>query len=413
MGAAFNFDPRLFINQPFITCPSCGADEFGVLTVHANSFMRRCRACWHDQIYPLPPVRKTIIYLDQFVISGILRVREKTAKPDADAFYIALYNKLVRLLKLQAIVCPYSEAHILESDVHSNPKGLRASYRAFGEGVSFESFDDIRRTQVMARLDRWLNNDATPIPIDRGDVLQGQEVDIWTEPFDISVELPSIPGTTDKLRAWRSQSHSGLVDVFNNTWKVEPHQTWEYWRDQEAASWGRLIIPIYKRELLRWTGILEGIVQPMPHETEPHHFVTLIGDIVDRIIEAGCPAVHAVEAAFRFLMTAIADTPFRQIAGSIYACIAKKAPAQVKPPTQGFHNDVDVMSCVLPYCDAMFMDNEMAAYWREIQGTASRRVPFATRVFSLSSKDRFLAYLDDLEQAVSDEQRRITSEIYP
>ena len=54
------------------------------------------------------------------------------------------------------------------------------------------------------------------------------------------------------------------------------------------------------------------------------------------------------------------------------------------------------MSCLLPYCDAMFIDKEIATYWREIQGTPSRRLPFETRVFSLSNKVELLAYLDEL-----------------
>ena len=150
----------------------------------------------------------------------------------------------------------------------------------------------------------------------------------------------------------------------------------------------------------------------MPHEDEPHHFVTLIHDIADRIEEAGCPPAQKLETALRFLKEATGDTPFRQIAGSIYACIAKKAAAQKKPPTQGFHNDVDVMSCILPYCDAMFMDREMAAYWREIQGTPSRRLPFETKLFSLFTKAEFLAYLDQLEQSVPERQSRLAREIY-
>jgi hypothetical protein len=60
----------------------------------------------------------------------------------------------------------------------------------------------------------------------------------------------------------------------------------------------------------------------------------------------------------------------------------------------------------------MFMDKEMAAYWREIQGTPSRRLPFRTRVFSLPSKNEFLAYLDELERAVPAHQRRLATEAY-
>jgi hypothetical protein len=412
MGAALNLDLRLLIDGPFIMCPSCGKQEFGVLSVHADCFDRRCRSCLHDESYGLPQVRKKIIYLDQFVVSAFMRVRQKTAKPSSDAFYIALYEKLSFLRRLQAIACPYSEAHLLESDVHSDPTALRDAYEAFAEGVRFASFDEIRHTQVMRRLERWLSRDTAPISIERDDALEGEPLDIWTERFRISVILPQRPALTNVIRSWRSESHKALVDVFMNTWKAEPDQPWEYWRDREAASWGRLIIPIYKRELLRWTGILEGRIEPKPHETEPHHFVVLIHAIADRIEQAGCPPAHRLESALRFLKEATGDTPFRQIAASFYASTAKKAAAQVKPPTQGFNNDIDVMSCLLPYCDAMFTDNEMANFWREIQGTPTRRLPFRTEVFSLSRKEEFLSYLDQLERAVPDEQRRIASGIY-
>ncbi len=155
-----------------------------------------------------------------------------------------------------------------------------------------------------------------------------------------------------------------------------------------------------------------GRIEPKPHEAEPHHFVVLIHAIADRIEQAGCPPAHRLESALRFLKEATGDTPFRQIAASFYASTAKKAAAQVKPPTQGFNNDIDVMSCLLPYCDAMFTDNEMANFWREIQGTPTRCLPFRTEVFSLSRKEEFLSYLDQLERAVPDEQRRIASGIY-
>jgi hypothetical protein len=95
------------------------------------------------------------------------------------------------------------------------------------------------------------------------------------------------------------------------------------------------------------------------------------------------------------------QTPAVSISSSIYACLAKKAPTQNRPPTRGFSNDLDVISCLLPYCDAMFLDRECANYWREIQGTPTRRFPYATRVFSMAHNDAFLDYLDELEKGVS------------
>jgi hypothetical protein len=67
------FDPRDFISSPFKTCPECGHDAFGVLTIGKDSYSRRCRDCWHMvRRIPLPPVRKKIIYLDRYVVSNLV-----------------------------------------------------------------------------------------------------------------------------------------------------------------------------------------------------------------------------------------------------------------------------------------------------------------------------------------------------
>jgi hypothetical protein len=36
-------DPREFISGPFRKCPKCGAEQFGVLMVSGNLYVRRCR----------------------------------------------------------------------------------------------------------------------------------------------------------------------------------------------------------------------------------------------------------------------------------------------------------------------------------------------------------------------------------
>ena len=120
-----------------------------------------------------------------------------------------------------------------------------------------------------------------------------------------------------------------------------------------------------------------------------------------------------MKATVAFMHTQpITTAPFIQISRAMYACLAKKAATQVKPPTPGFFNDIDFMSCLLPYCDAMFVDRECSTYWREIQNSPTRRLPYTTKVFSLATKAEFLAYLDQLDAAVPAEQRRLAHEVY-
>jgi hypothetical protein len=69
-----------------------------------------------------------------------------------------------------------------------------------------------------------------------------------------------------------------------------------------------------------------------------------------------------------FLMQgAINEVPFNRIAAAMYASLAAKAAAgQKEIPNQGTATDIDIVSTLLPYCDAMFVDNKCRALLRDI-----------------------------------------------
>src|ERR1022692_4901045 len=114
------FDPRGLISPPWRTCPACGKDKFGVGVVSGQRLMRRCRDCWHKQYYRLPELRKKIIYLDQFVISNLMKLKNPATRGHAavaaDPFWRELHDLLFQLRQLQMICCPDSGSHVQESD---------------------------------------------------------------------------------------------------------------------------------------------------------------------------------------------------------------------------------------------------------------------------------------------------------
>jgi hypothetical protein len=57
--------------------------------------------------------------------------------------------------------------------------------------------------------------------------------------------------------------------------------------------------------------------------------------------------------------------------------------------------DVQLISTVLPYCDAIFVDNEFARYLAEKD--VRDRLGYDTKVFSSRSGKEFLSYLDEIE----------------
>jgi hypothetical protein len=118
-------DPKIFINPPYIKCPKCGKNSFGILGIYDNHYCRRCRECFYPKgdepyvRYPLPKLKKKIIYIDQFAISNMMKALNPETKAykkgTIKKFWLTLFEKLDKLSKLQLIVCPYSESHRYES----------------------------------------------------------------------------------------------------------------------------------------------------------------------------------------------------------------------------------------------------------------------------------------------------------
>jgi hypothetical protein len=66
-------DPRDFIMKPYLRCPKCGAQEYGVLGVGDTRCQCRCRVCRHTGTVYLPDIKKKIIYIDQLALSNIMK----------------------------------------------------------------------------------------------------------------------------------------------------------------------------------------------------------------------------------------------------------------------------------------------------------------------------------------------------
>jgi hypothetical protein len=108
---------------------------------------------------------------------------------------------------------------------------------------------------------------------------------------------------------------------------------------------------------------------------------------------------------------AMNDAPFNIIASSMYASLAQKAAAgQKEVPNQGMFTDVNIVSTLLPYCDAMFMDNGCRALFQDIP--REHKLPFTCRVFSPNTGGDFLGYLREIRDSASPEHLKLISDVY-
>ncbi len=154
------FDPRDMIMPPFKTCSKCGKAEFGVHGIHGDRVLRRCRDCWYSHNVPLPPLRKKIIYLDQFVIREFAKLKNPQARGHervrANPFWQEVYDLLFQLCQLQMICCPDSWSHQQESRISAINADLKKMYENLSGGITFEAFDGIKSLQIAELARSWV-----------------------------------------------------------------------------------------------------------------------------------------------------------------------------------------------------------------------------------------------------------------
>src|SRR5271167_2389848 len=110
--------------------------------------------------------------------------------------------------------------------------------------------------------------------------------------------------------------------------------------------------------------------------------------------EVGKEQGNAKLAEF-FKSGAINEAPFNLIGAAMYASLAAKAAAgQKEIPNQGTATDINILSTLLPYCDAMFVDNKCRALLQDIPRDCS--LPYACKVFSPNTGADFVRYLTEI-----------------
>lgn len=101
------------------------------------------------------------------------------------------------------------------------------------------------------------------------------------------------------------------------------------------------------------------------------------GELLERSVreailqERGPEHVKTLSVEF-FRQNAFKDAPFVKISAGLYAVLAAKAAAgQKEPPNRGTISDISFISTLLPYCDAMFIDNKSRSLINDVPATHS------------------------------------------
>jgi len=421
MSESLTIDPRIFIHPPYERCPQCRQQSYGVLTIAKNSYSRRCRECWRTAHYGLPDLTKKIIYLDQFVISNMMKALNEAVGGHEgaalDPFWLTLFSALERVSKLQLAICPHSDGHQTESRLSPFPVELKRMYEQLSHNVGFLSVEQIAHRQVTLAAGAWLRGEQPTLDFDPARVTHG-DLHGWQDRFIISVTANEPKEWTDGIRRERQQAHQSLTEVFQH-FRSQPGVSFAEWLRRELDSGGDAVIEAYRRHMAQWRQtIASGQMPGLDLVMGGSRGAVLFRDLKSCFEYLNLPNVEILGRVIGFLKSdGYKNVPANRISALLWASLAHQASCggRKKPPSRGMSSDVDVISALLPYCDAMFVDKECHTFLHDLP--KAYRLPYPTRVFSLNNKQAFLDYLHDLEANADfihlSEVRRLYGEDWP
>ena len=376
-------------------CPVCrSSDAFQPKGAFGQYWMKRCTACGHCKNWRLPKITKTIIYLDQFVISNMVKAKQR--------IWTELHTKLSTLAGLQLVVCPYSDIHQDESLLsHALRDELKEMYRSFGGDNRFRETHDIEQSQLPASILKWLgvtqSEDARPAWCDAFD----HNPHTWTTDLHVFADFPvHEPWVTD-LRNRKQSLHTDIQSVCDY-WKDNP-TTFEQDVAEEIRGYARTSLKLYRS--------LAHVKFYPDSPPSVHQGVLMIHWLAVEVCKARPDVADPVAVVEEFFDSPHArSTPFLDIAACLWAKIAQSV-RNPKPrtPDDGDSFDIEAISRHAPYCDAMFVEREFEELCRQVK--LGER--YSVCLFSMNTKDKFLVYLDDILKNMSDAHREGLALLYP
>lgn len=408
--------PKDFIRPPYAACPSCGREAYGLLMVSAHGYTKRCAECRFDKTYDLPPIKKTLIYLDQMAVSNLMFALNPDTKQfragKVDPFWRTAFEKLDQLAKLQLIVCPETEFQEQESLVHVHFEALRQIYEYLSDGVQFRDAATVERFQIHLHALNWFEGRPEEPPrLSRHDVLHGNP-DEWQDIMRATARGRVTEEDIKALRADRDTVEERVQTIFGR-WQRMKGFSFQDWFAFEIGVAGRQILEAWTRAVARWAEIQSGIRELSSEDMFTPPQLVLVTSLHREFENRGLTDDQAWAKVREYLASpSIVHVPSVKISAMLWTAIVRQAATggRKKAPSRGVVNDIKLISTVLPYCDALFIDREMHGLL--LEGPLASELDYGARPFSSRNPDEFLAYLDGIEEAASVDHLELTRQVY-
>ncbi|MDR6990209.1 hypothetical protein [Luteimonas sp. 3794] len=379
-------------------CPRCGHNVFGNVLISGNLLLRGCGRCTYSQEIPLRRLRKEVLYLDQSFFSGAFRARENR--------YVRLFERISRLASMQLMTVPRSSVHDSETRLWVDATHLRDFIKRASRGSRFEHSFRVERDQIFRGFRSWRANEPT------GQLLQEEvlapSAHEWDSYLHVDVQLPD--GGVEEERELKRQSMENLIALFDE-WR-ESESTFEEDVVGEVAGAKRKYLAQYGEAIQRafegdfdhiingtvGVSIVQGMRLQLPREMGVLDQIRTCAAFFDSQAFAELPVQYVRSRAYAALKAQVKAGAFRNV-------------ARARTKLKGFYTDVEHVAQYAPYCNAVALDQPMAALMNYPGLELEKR--YAVRVFSLNNLAEFHAWLDGVEEAMPAEHQIDLDLAYP
>jgi hypothetical protein len=386
-------------------CPGCGAkNSFGNVSVRNDLVQRGCTRCKYESMVWLPEIRKKVLYLDQCFLSGAFR--------GGDPRFVQAAERVKRMANLQLLLVPYSSVHVDESHQWRGYKNfcsedLLEFIKAAARGAEFQKDYHVERTQVTKAWSAYLKGLPPDYAFEDSDAIEGA-LNEWEDYYRIDVA--GYFKDVESRRSAKTQAVDELVKAFDE-WQMST-QSFEQDVAVEMQAAARNYLDTYVTKVNRLAGgdfaatvdspiaaqVIEHMLHWLPHD-QP------LTDKLSRCVEF-FKSEHFNQVPTLWVEAHMFATLKAMVKRGAYA---NREDARRR--LNGVFEDIKHIALYAPYCSAFFMDQPMAELVR--QPTVDLENRYGVRVFSLNNQDAFLAWLDDLEDGMSQQHKEGVAAAYP
>jgi len=328
--------------------------------------------------------------------------------------WVRLFDKLDTLTKKHLIVCPESFIREAESVVFG-PRFVehQRMYELLSHGVRFNDAAQITGVQVVRHARDWLAEaTGAPLHLEEADAIQG-DPHAWVDTIQIRVHFGVTEDEIAELREVRDSGGAALDGVFDR-WTSEQSRSFEDWYREELDGWAIGAWSEFMKSVNKlWAAMTDQSPRRPEDLFQSTRFAELMTTLRQIFTGNGVAEDESWAKVYEFIFSGTFDrVPRTRIKALLWAGMAHQSAhgGRRRPPGGSALNDVNAISSVLPYCDAMLIDAEMLAILN--LGQVQSRIGFAPKLFTARTLDAMIAYLDEIEYSAASATLQAVEDLY-